>query len=35
VWRLIFTALCIWAGAGVLVYVLLWIFVPTDCARAQ
>ncbi len=30
VWRLIFTALCIWAGAGILVYVLLWIFVPTD-----
>lgn len=30
VWRLIFTALCIWAGAGLLVYLLLWIFVPAD-----
>ncbi len=30
VWRLIFTALCIWAGAGLLLYVLLWIFVPSE-----
>src|SRR5487761_2521766 len=30
VWRLIFTALCIWAGAGLLLYVLLWIFVPNE-----
>jgi phage shock protein C len=30
VWRLIFTALFICAGAGLLVYVLLWIFVPTE-----
>ncbi|HVA39038.1 MAG TPA: PspC domain-containing protein [Candidatus Binataceae bacterium] len=30
IWRLVFTALCIWAGAGFLLYVLLWIFVPSD-----
>ncbi len=30
VWRLIFTAMCIWAGAGLLVYVLLWLFVPAE-----
>jgi phage shock protein C len=30
VWRLIFTVLFICAGAGLLLYVLLWIFVPSD-----
>jgi len=30
VWRLIFTALFICAGAGLLLYVLLWIFVPSE-----
>jgi phage shock protein PspC (stress-responsive transcriptional regulator) len=30
VWRLIFAALFICAGAGLLLYVLLWIFVPSD-----
>jgi phage shock protein C len=30
VWRLIFTALFICAGAGLLVYLLLWIFVPSE-----
>jgi phage shock protein C len=30
VWRLIFTILFIFAGAGLLVYVLLWIFVPSE-----
>jgi phage shock protein C len=30
VWRLLFALLFIFAGAGLLVYVLLWIFVPSD-----
>ena len=30
VWRLIFTILFIFAGAGLLVYLLLWIFVPSE-----
>jgi phage shock protein PspC (stress-responsive transcriptional regulator) len=30
VWRLIFTALVLLVGAGLLLYVLLWIFVPSD-----
>jgi phage shock protein C len=30
VWRLMFAVLFICAGAGLLVYVLLWIFVPSD-----
>jgi phage shock protein C len=30
VWRLIFTALFICAGAGLLLYVLLWLFVPSE-----
>jgi phage shock protein C len=30
VWRLLFAALFICAGVGLLVYVLLWIFVPSD-----
>lgn len=29
-WRLLFSALFICAGAGLLVYVLLWIFVPSE-----
>ena len=29
-WRLIFTGLFLFAGAGLLLYVLLWIFVPGD-----
>jgi phage shock protein C len=30
VWRLLFTALFICAGVGLLLYVLLWIFVPSE-----
>jgi phage shock protein PspC (stress-responsive transcriptional regulator) len=30
IWRLIFAVLFIFAGAGLLVYVLLWIFVPSE-----
>ncbi|MEP6546832.1 MAG: PspC domain-containing protein [Gammaproteobacteria bacterium] len=30
VWRLLFTVLFICAGAGLLVYLLLWIFVPNE-----
>ena len=30
VWRLLFTVLFICAGVGLLVYVLLWIFVPSE-----
>jgi phage shock protein PspC (stress-responsive transcriptional regulator) len=30
VWRLLFTVLFIFAGAGLLLYVLLWIFVPSE-----
>jgi phage shock protein C len=30
VWRLVFTALFVCAGAGLLLYVLLWIFVPSE-----
>ena len=30
IWRLMLTAMCIWAGAGLLLYVLLWIFVPAE-----
>jgi phage shock protein C len=30
VWRLLFAVLFIFAGAGLLVYVLLWIFVPSE-----
>jgi phage shock protein C len=30
VWRLLFAALFICAGAGLLVYILLWIFVPSE-----
>ena len=30
VWRLLFVLLALWGGAGRLVYVLLWIFVPSE-----
>jgi len=30
VWRLLFAIMFIFAGAGLLVYVLLWIFVPSE-----
>jgi phage shock protein C len=30
IWRLLFTALFICAGVGLLLYVLLWIFVPSE-----
>lgn len=30
IWRLIFVALFLCVGAGLLAYVLLWIFVPTE-----
>ena len=30
IWRLLFTVLFICAGAGLLVYLLLWIFVPSE-----
>jgi phage shock protein PspC (stress-responsive transcriptional regulator) len=30
VWRLLFAALFICAGAGLLIYLLLWIFVPSE-----
>ena len=30
IWRLLFAVLFIFAGAGLLVYLLLWIFVPSD-----
>jgi phage shock protein PspC (stress-responsive transcriptional regulator) len=30
VWRLLFAAMFILAGAGLLLYVLLWIFVPSE-----
>ena len=32
-WRLVFTALALCAGTGVLVYLLMWIFVPLEPAR--
>jgi phage shock protein PspC (stress-responsive transcriptional regulator) len=30
VWRLIFAALLLWGGVGLLVYLLLWVFVPEN-----
>ncbi|MBI5718851.1 MAG: PspC domain-containing protein [Burkholderiales bacterium] len=30
VWRLLFVLLALWGGAGLMVYVLLWIFVPSE-----
>jgi phage shock protein C len=30
IWRLLFTALFVCAGAGLLLYILLWIFVPSE-----
>jgi len=32
IWRLIFTALFVFAGAGLLLYLLLWLFVPSEQA---
>jgi len=32
-WRLVFTALALCAGTGVLVYLLMWVFVPLEPAR--
>jgi len=34
VWRLIFTVLLIFGGSGLLVYLLLWIFVPAETTSA-
>ena len=33
IWRLIFAVLLLCAGSGVLVYLLLWIFVPLEAPR--
>jgi len=33
IWRLLFTLLALFGGTGVLMYLLLWIFVPTELAR--
>jgi phage shock protein PspC (stress-responsive transcriptional regulator) len=33
IWRLIFAVLLLCAGSGVLVYLLLWIFVPLGAPR--
>jgi phage shock protein PspC (stress-responsive transcriptional regulator) len=33
IWRLIFTAAAVFGGAGILAYVLLWIFVPPETPR--
>jgi phage shock protein PspC (stress-responsive transcriptional regulator) len=30
VWRLVFAALLLWGGVGLIVYLLLWIFVPAE-----
>jgi phage shock protein PspC (stress-responsive transcriptional regulator) len=30
IWRLLLTALALFGGTGVLIYILLWIFVPDD-----
>ncbi len=30
VWRLLFAVLLLCGGAGILIYILLWIFVPSD-----
>ena len=35
VWRLLFTLLLLCAGTGVLLYVLLWIFVPMEAAAVN
>jgi phage shock protein C len=34
-WRLAFSALALCAGTGILVYLLMWIFVPLDSPRAE
>ncbi|HEX4598506.1 MAG TPA: PspC domain-containing protein [Burkholderiaceae bacterium] len=33
IWRLLFTLLVLCAGTGVIVYVLMWIFVPLEAAH--
>lgn len=35
IWRLIFVSLALCGGTGVVVYLLLWIFVPRDDARPE
>lgn len=30
VWRLLFVLLALWGGAGALVYLLMWLFVPVE-----
>jgi phage shock protein PspC (stress-responsive transcriptional regulator) len=30
VWRLVFSLLLVWGGAGLVIYVLMWIFVPLE-----
>jgi len=34
-WRLVFSALVLCAGTGIVVYLLMWIFVPLEPARAE
>jgi phage shock protein C len=34
-WRLVFCAMLLCAGTGVLVYLLMWIFVPLEPARVE
>ena len=34
VWRLVFTLLLLCGGSGLLIYVLMWIFVPIESDRA-
>jgi len=35
IWRLLFTLLLLCAGTGVVLYILLWIFVPEESAQVQ
>ncbi len=35
VWRIVFSALALFAGTGLVVYVLMWIFVPLEPARGS
>jgi phage shock protein PspC (stress-responsive transcriptional regulator) len=34
-WRLVFSALVLCAGTGIVIYLLLWIFVPLEPARSD
>ncbi len=34
-WRLAFSALTLCAGTGIMVYLLMWIFVPLESPRAE